>query len=122
MQIGQFYKIAVAKETSSKMVGGLQDNGGQGLNNNIWQNYYGADGMDTAIDPYNSNLYYGLNCMSVIIMNFSVPTIQAVGLKGFKSGTISRTSVPDCEILRVLRPFMKNVKTSEYHKCRISAL
>lgn len=59
MQIGQFYKIAVAKETSSKMVGGLQDNGGQGLNNNIWQNYYGADGMDTAIDPYNSNLYYG---------------------------------------------------------------
>lgn len=59
MQIGQFYKIAVAKDTSSKMVGGLQDNGGQGLNNNVWQNYYGADGMDTAIDPYNSNLYYG---------------------------------------------------------------
>lgn len=59
MQIGQFYKVAVSKESSSKMVGGLQDNGGQGLNNNVWQNYYGADGMDTAIDPNNSNLYYG---------------------------------------------------------------
>lgn len=59
MQIGQFYKIAVAKQTSEKMVGGLQDNGGFGLNNNQWQNYYGADGMDTAIDPNNENLYYG---------------------------------------------------------------
>ncbi|NNL15606.1 MAG: T9SS type A sorting domain-containing protein, partial [Flavobacteriaceae bacterium] len=59
MQIGQFYKIAVAKQDSGKMVGGLQDNGGYALNNNQWQNYYGADGMDTAIDPNNSNMYYG---------------------------------------------------------------
>ena len=59
MQISQFYKIAVSKNSSQKMVGGLQDNGGHALNNNIWQVYYGADGMDTAIDPNNSNLYYG---------------------------------------------------------------
>ncbi len=59
MQIGQFYKIAVAKQSSGKMIGGLQDNGGYALNNNSWQNYYGADGMDTAIDPNNSDLYYG---------------------------------------------------------------
>lgn len=59
MQIGQFYKIAVSKQSSSKMVGGLQDNGGYAYNNNQWQNYYGADGMDTAIDPFNSNRYYG---------------------------------------------------------------
>lgn len=59
MQIGQFYKIAVSKQSSTKMVGGLQDNGGYAYNNNIWQNYYGADGMDTAIDPNNPNLYYG---------------------------------------------------------------
>lgn len=58
-QIGQFYKIAVAKQTASKMVGGLQDNGGYAYSNSIWKNYYGADGMDTAIDPNNSNLYYG---------------------------------------------------------------
>ena len=58
-QIGQFYKISVSKQTSGKMVGGLQDNGGQGLSNAVWKNFYGADGMDTAISPTNSNLYYG---------------------------------------------------------------
>ncbi|WP_104734914.1 T9SS type A sorting domain-containing protein [Hanstruepera ponticola] len=59
MQISQFYKVAVSKQTSSKMVGGLQDNGGHAFSNNQWQNYYGADGMDTAIDPNNSDLFYG---------------------------------------------------------------
>ncbi len=59
MQISQFYRIAVSKQTSDKMVGGLQDNGGYALNNDRWQNYYGADGMDTAVDPQNSNIYYG---------------------------------------------------------------
>jgi photosystem II stability/assembly factor-like uncharacterized protein len=59
MQISQFYKIAVSKESSQKMVGGLQDNGGHALNAGQWQVYYGADGMDTAIDPANSDLFYG---------------------------------------------------------------
>lgn len=58
-QISQFYKIAVSKQTASKMVGGLQDNGGHAYSDNQWKNYYGADGMDTAIDPNNSNLFYG---------------------------------------------------------------
>ncbi|WP_445456075.1 GEVED domain-containing protein [Flavobacterium sp. HNIBRBA15423] len=59
LQIGQFYKIAVAKQTSANMVGGLQDNGGYGYSGNQWKNYYGADGMDTAVDPNNSNKFYG---------------------------------------------------------------
>ncbi|WP_281847443.1 T9SS type A sorting domain-containing protein [Olleya namhaensis] len=59
MQISQFYRVAVAKQTSDKIVGGLQDNGGHAFNNGQWQNYYGADGMDTAIDPANSNNFYG---------------------------------------------------------------
>lgn len=58
-QISQFYKVAVSKQTASKMVGGLQDNGGHAYSDNQWKNYYGADGMDTAIDPTNSNLFYG---------------------------------------------------------------
>ncbi len=58
-QISQFYKIAVSNQSASKMVGGLQDNGGHAYSDNQWKNYYGADGMDTAIDPNNSNLYYG---------------------------------------------------------------
>ena len=58
LQISQFYKIAVSKQTASKMTGGLQDNGGFAYNNNKWYNFHGADGMDTAIDPNNSNNYY----------------------------------------------------------------
>ena len=58
-QIGQFYKIAISKQTSTKIAGGLQDNGGYALNGGVWQNFYGADGMDMAIDPNNSNIMYG---------------------------------------------------------------
>ena len=58
-QIGQFYKVAVSKQTATKIAGGLQDNGGYALNGNVWQNFYGADGMETAIDPNNSNKVYG---------------------------------------------------------------
>ncbi|WP_300567050.1 T9SS sorting signal type C domain-containing protein, partial [Flavobacterium sp.] len=59
LQIGQFYKIAVARQTTTKIMGGLQDNGGHAYSNGQWKNYYGADGMDVAIDPNNSNKYYG---------------------------------------------------------------
>jgi Secretion system C-terminal sorting domain len=59
LQISQFYKVAVSKQSASKMVGGLQDNGGYAYTNNAWKNYYGADGMDTAVNPYNSNSFYG---------------------------------------------------------------
>ncbi|MBQ4822004.1 T9SS type A sorting domain-containing protein [Aquimarina sp. MMG016] len=61
IQASQFYKIAVSPDNANKMVGGLQDNGGHAYNNGNgnWQNYYGADGMDTAIDPTNENKYYG---------------------------------------------------------------
>ena len=58
-QIGQFYRISVAKQTSSKIAGGLQDNGGYAFSGNVWRNYYGADGMETAIDPNNSSNFYG---------------------------------------------------------------
>ena len=59
VQISQFYKIAVSKQSAANMVGGLQDNGGHAYSSGQWKNYYGADGMDTAIDPINPNLYYG---------------------------------------------------------------
>lgn len=58
-QIGMIYKIAVSTQSASKMMTGHQDNGGHAYSDNQWKNYYGADGMDTAIDPTNSNKYYG---------------------------------------------------------------
>ena len=59
LQISQFYKVAVSKQSAGNMVGGLQDNGGHAFSNNGWKNYYGADGMDTGVDPNNSGKYYG---------------------------------------------------------------
>lgn len=59
VQISQFYKIAVSRQSAGKMMGGLQDNGGYAYSDNQWKNYYGADGMDTAINPNNPNQYYG---------------------------------------------------------------
>ncbi len=59
MAIGQFYKISVAKQSAQNVVGGLQDNGGFAYSEGNWNNYYGADGMDVAVNPNNKNEYYG---------------------------------------------------------------
>ena len=61
IQASQFYRVAVAKTNANKMMGGLQDNGGHAFNNGSgnWQNFYGADGMDTAVDPTDENKFYG---------------------------------------------------------------
>lgn len=59
IQNGQFYRISVAKGNVSKIVGGLQDNGGYGNSGRNWNNWYGADGMDVAVDPTNDNKFYG---------------------------------------------------------------
>lgn len=59
LQIGQFYRLSVSKTSASKMVGGLQDNGGYAYSDAAWKNFYGADGMDAAVSQTNSNLYYG---------------------------------------------------------------
>ena len=58
-QISQIYKISVSKQTASKVSAGFQDNGGYFYDNSLWKSYHGGDGMDTAIDPTNSNLCYG---------------------------------------------------------------
>lgn len=59
MEISQFYRISVSQQTSGKIAGGLQDNGGFGFANSQWNNYHGGDGMEGVIDPNNDNFYYG---------------------------------------------------------------
>lgn len=70
-QISQIYKISVSKQTASKVSAGFQDNGGYFYDNSLWKSYHGGDGMDTAIDPTNSNLCYGFlyNGQSLFISN-----------------------------------------------------
>lgn len=54
------YKLAVAKQTSAKIMTGHQDNGCHAyINNNQWKRVQGGDGMDVAIDPNNQNVLYG---------------------------------------------------------------
>jgi len=54
------YKLAVAKQASSKIMTGHQDNGCHSyINNNQWRKVQGGDGMDVAIDPNNQNTLYG---------------------------------------------------------------
>ncbi len=58
MSISQFYKVDVSQQTSTKIVGGTQDNGGFGYSSQ-WNSYHGGDGMEGVIDPNNDNIYMG---------------------------------------------------------------
>lgn len=58
-QIGQFYSVSVSKQTASKINGGTQDNGGFSYNSGVWRGWHAGDGMDSAIDPTNNNIFYG---------------------------------------------------------------
>jgi hypothetical protein len=81
MAIGQFYKLTVSSKDATKMIGGLQDNGGQVLNQGSWNNYHGGDGMDNAIDPNNDNIVYGFtqNGGSLNISSDSGQSIGSIG-------------------------------------------
>ena len=61
LNISQYYRVATAKHSKNKVVGGLQDNGGFGYSNNNWNNYHDGDGMDCAVDPNHQNIYYGFS-------------------------------------------------------------
>ncbi len=80
IQVSQFYRLAVAESDSNLMIGGLQDNGGYGYSNNTWNNYYGADGMDTAINPNDPNIYYGFiqNGGNLYVSNDAGASLQQV--------------------------------------------
>ena len=59
LSIRQFYKIGVSKGNQEMVTGGSQDNGTSVLNNGVWSDWLGADGMETFIDKDDSNLIYG---------------------------------------------------------------
>lgn len=81
MAISQFYRISVAKGNAGKIIGGLQDNGGQSLNNGQWKNYHGGDGMDNVIDPMNENIIYGFTQYGGSL-NISTNSGQSIGSIG----------------------------------------
>ena len=81
MSIGQFYKLSVSPTNADKMIGGLQDNGGQILSQDAWNNYHPGDGMDNAIDPTNDNIVYGFTQFGGTL-NISSDSGQSIGVVG----------------------------------------
>ncbi len=79
MSVGQFYRLSVSSTDATRMVGGLQDNGGQAYTNGEWNNYHGGDGMDNAIDPSNNNVVYGFTQLGGALA-ISSDSGQSIGL------------------------------------------
>ncbi len=67
LAISQHYKISVSNNLADQYIyGGLQDNGGIALNNQTWNIYHGADGMENATDLFDKSkafsfIYFGLS-------------------------------------------------------------
>ena len=59
LSIRQFYKIGISQGNQEIVSGGSQDNGTSVLINGSWNDWLGADGMETFIDKDDSNLIYG---------------------------------------------------------------
>jgi photosystem II stability/assembly factor-like uncharacterized protein len=58
LSISQFYSVSVSNLNSNSISGGLQDNGGFAMHDNIWNKYHGGDGTESASDPNNENTFY----------------------------------------------------------------
>ena len=91
LSIRQFYKIGVSKGNQEMITGGSQDNGTSVLNNGVWSDWLGADGMETFIDKDDSNLIYGTSQYGKLYLtrdagqtynNISAPLDKAGGDNG----------------------------------------
>ncbi|KAA3597878.1 MAG: hypothetical protein DWQ06_12320 [Calditrichaeota bacterium] len=56
--IRQLYRIGVSKMTPEMVLAGAQDNGNAKVENGVWTNISGADGMECAVDPTDPNIIY----------------------------------------------------------------
>lgn len=90
LNISQFYRLDVAQTDSVQLVGGLQDNGGFSYANRNWVNFYGADGMDAAIDPTSPTNQYGFIQNGGTLYTIDVSKTNATG--GSASGRPSGES------------------------------
>ena len=58
LEISQFYNLGLSQSNPNRLVAGAQDNGTEMLTNTTWDAIMGGDGMECAIDPYNSDIIY----------------------------------------------------------------
>ncbi len=58
LAITQFYRLGGTPQNANMLMAGAQDNGCNHMVNNVWTHTVGADGMECAIDPTNSDTLY----------------------------------------------------------------
>ncbi len=58
LEISQIYRIGVAQTVAANVVCGLQDNATKELENNVWSERTGGDGMECLIDYSNNSILY----------------------------------------------------------------
>ena len=58
LEISQIYRIGVAQTVAANVVCGLQDNATKELENNVWNERTGGDGMECLIDYSNNSILY----------------------------------------------------------------
>ncbi|MEM1260119.1 MAG: thrombospondin type 3 repeat-containing protein [Bacteroidota bacterium] len=90
LAISQFYRISIAKNDASRIVGGTQDNSGFVYNNNEWNVFTGGDGMDYEFDPTNSDIAYGFTQFGgfLFITTNLGQTVATVGAPREEDGSI----------------------------------
>ena len=75
LSILQIYRMGASYSNPSIILEGSQDNGTYLYNNGQWNSVYGGDGMECAVDPVNSSVFYA--CRTGISVNPS--TEEAAG-------------------------------------------
>ena len=76
--------------------GGSQDNGTSVLNNGVWSDWLGADGMETFIDKDDSNFIYGTSQYGKLYLTRNAgQTFEHLSTPEDKAGvTMVQTGVP----------------------------
>lgn len=88
MDITQFYRMSIARNNTSVIAAGSQDNSGFVLGTNGWNVFTGGDGMDYEVDPNNPALIYGFvqNGGTLFITTNSGQGTTTVGAPAGQSG------------------------------------
>lgn len=56
--IMQIYRMSITEKDTNIVLGGAQDNGSKIRKGNVWNESTGGDGMDCAMDPFDTELFY----------------------------------------------------------------
>jgi photosystem II stability/assembly factor-like uncharacterized protein len=59
LRVTQFYRFGTSQTDPDRIIAGSQDNGTKSVNNGVWSDELGGDGMEALIDYSDENIMYG---------------------------------------------------------------